>query len=170
MKSQSKGNLLTLFLFLGIISYGHAQSNIGHIDVQKLIIDMPEYKAAEAEINQLENLYKANLDAEKREFQILNEKYQAEAATKSKEENDKIARNIMKRELYIRKKEQVTSEELRKTQIRLQEPIIKKANDAIQKVARQRGLNYVLDSGSGQGVIFANGVDLMNDVKRELGI
>ena len=48
-------------------------------------------------------------------------------------------------------------------------PISEKAQAAIIKVANAQGFDYVLDSTQGQGVILANGKDLMGDVKSELG-
>jgi outer membrane protein len=48
-------------------------------------------------------------------------------------------------------------------------PITEKAQAAISKVADAMGFDYVLDSTQGQGVIIANGADLMIEVKKELG-
>ena len=45
-----------------------------------------------------------------------------------------------------------------------------KARVAIQKVARAKGYDYVLDSSNGAGVIMADGYNLMPDVKKELGM
>ncbi len=49
-------------------------------------------------------------------------------------------------------------------------PVLEKARTTIQKVARAKGYDYVLDSTTGTGVIMADGYDLMPDVKKELGI
>jgi outer membrane protein len=46
---------------------------------------------------------------------------------------------------------------------------LKKRAHAILKVGSDQGFNYVLDSSQGQGVIMANGQDLLADVKAELG-
>ena len=46
---------------------------------------------------------------------------------------------------------------------------LEKAKNAILKVGQAKGFDYVLDSSQGQGVIFAGGSDLMQDVKTELG-
>ena len=48
-------------------------------------------------------------------------------------------------------------------------PITEKAKNAILKVGNSQGFDYVLDSSQGQGVIMANGKDLLADVKSELG-
>jgi outer membrane protein len=46
---------------------------------------------------------------------------------------------------------------------------MEKAQAAIQKVARAKGIQYVLDSTTGSGVLLADGTDLLVDVKKELG-
>ena len=46
---------------------------------------------------------------------------------------------------------------------------MEKAQKAIQKVAKAKGVNYVLDATTGSGVLFAEGIDLLADVKKELG-
>ena len=46
---------------------------------------------------------------------------------------------------------------------------MEKAKKAVEKVAKAQGYQYVLDSATGGGVIFADGKDLFNDVKKELG-
>jgi len=48
-------------------------------------------------------------------------------------------------------------------------PIYDEARAAIQKVAKAQGFNYVLDSMNGQGVLYADGTDLLPAVKKELG-
>jgi outer membrane protein len=52
----------------------------------------------------------------------------------------------------------------------LLKPITEKAKSAILKVARAQGIHYVLDSTQGGGVIMADGKNLLDDVKKELGI
>jgi len=59
--------------------------------------------------------------------------------------------------------------EINKKEKELTAPIIQLANEAIIRVANDQGFDYVLDSTQGQGVILANGKDLMSDVKIELG-
>jgi len=50
-------------------------------------------------------------------------------------------------------------------------PIIEEARLAIQKVARAKGYEFVLDSTPGAaGVLMADGYDLMPDAKAALGI
>jgi outer membrane protein len=48
-------------------------------------------------------------------------------------------------------------------------PIMEKAQAAIKKVAKEKGFNYVLDSTIGNGVLVADGTDILADVKKSLG-
>ncbi|WP_340200266.1 OmpH family outer membrane protein [Ascidiimonas sp. W6] len=166
---QLKTFVIAIALVLGASSYANAQSKIAHINVQQLVNEMPETKAAQAEIKKLEQTYRADLETSAKELQNLYTQYQNEATTKTKEENEKRAEDVRQREVNIRQAEQMAGQELQKKQVELLEPIFKKANDAIQKIAKAQGFNYVLDASAGQGVIFADGKDLMADVKKELG-
>jgi outer membrane protein len=61
------------------------------------------------------------------------------------------------------------SKELQTKQEAIVKPILEKAKAAIQKVAKAKGYQYVLDSTIGAGVLVADGPDLSADVKKELG-
>jgi outer membrane protein len=69
----------------------------------------------------------------------------------------------------IQKYQDDASKSLQDKQIELQKPLTEKALAAIQKVARAKGFQYVLDSTLGSGVLLADGMDLLADVKKELG-
>ena len=51
----------------------------------------------------------------------------------------------------------------------LMTPLLEKARNAITKVGQEQGFNYVIDSSPNGGIILADGKDLIEDVKRELG-
>ena len=68
------------------------------------------------------------------------------------------------------KYEQTAQQDMSKRQEGLIKPIMEKARVAIQKVARAKGYQYVIDSTAGSGLILADGPNLLNDVKKELGM
>ena len=59
--------------------------------------------------------------------------------------------------------------QMQKKEEELTSPIMERLFEAIQAVGKEQGFDYVIDSSKGQGVILANGKDLMNDVKIYLG-
>ena len=72
-------------------------------------------------------------------------------------------------EQSIRQYQAQAQQDLAKKEAELLEPILTQAKDAVVKVAKAQGFDYVLDSTAGQGVILADGKDLLADVKKELG-
>jgi outer membrane protein len=52
----------------------------------------------------------------------------------------------------------------------LYSPLFDKARNAIKKVAADKGIQYVMDSTPGSGLIVSEGEDLLPAVKKQLGI
>lgn len=166
---QLKTLLLATVLCVGTVSFSQAQSKIAHINTNDLITAMPEMKAAQAELEALSKTFQTDLQALGTELQKKSEQYNAEAATKTQEENNKRQEELMTMEqnaIQFRTKAQQEIEEKRDI---LFKPITEKARAAILKVGRAQGFEYVLDSSVGV-TILADGKDLINDVKKELGI
>ena len=69
----------------------------------------------------------------------------------------------------IRQSQQTAAQSLQKKQQELVEPLLKKVKTAIENVAKEKGLQYVLDSSTGSSVIVATGEDLYSVVKKKLG-
>jgi len=105
-----------------------------------------------------------------KEAQKKKKKYQAEATQKTEEENAERARELQATQQKIMQYRQTAQEDLQKKETDLLRPVYEKARTAIQKVAREKGYDYVLDSTTGTGVILADGYNLLSDVKKELGI
>jgi outer membrane protein len=95
--------------------------------------------------------------------------YQAEVDTKTEEENQTRAQEVQSMEASIRQYQQQAQQDLQTKQADLMKPITEKAREAILKVGRAQGFDYVLDSAAGI-TILADGKDLLADVKKELGI
>ncbi|CAN0603314.1 unnamed protein product, partial [Ectocarpus sp. 12 AP-2014] len=147
----------------------NAQSKVAHIDVTQLLSAMPEMKAAEAELKKLQETYNADIQASMTELRNKFTQYQNEAASKSKEENDKRAVELQGYEKNIGEAQQAAQQEFQKKQAELFAPISEKAKAAIEKVAAAQGFDYVIDAQAGGGLIVAKGKDLLPDVKKQLG-
>lgn len=168
-------NFKTLFiatvLVLGTVGIANAQnSKIAHINTQELIEAMPGYTSAMNELEKLQNTYSTSIEDMMKEATTLSQQYQAEAASKTDEENAARAKELEETQGKILDYRQNAARDLQKKETELLKPVFEKARAAIQKVARAKGYDYVLDSTQGSGVILAEGYDLMPDVKKELGI
>ncbi|MFK2819404.1 OmpH family outer membrane protein [Flavobacteriaceae sp. LMIT009] len=166
---QLKNLVLAAVLLIGGTSIMNAQSKVAHINTQELVQAMPETKAAQAEIEKLSKTYQVQIQDMGNEYDAKVKRYDAEAATQTAEENQKRVEEVAGMRQSIAQFQQTAQQELQKKEFDLLKPITEKAKEAILKVARAQGFHYVLDSTQGQGVILADGKDLMEDVKKELG-
>jgi len=166
---QFKTLLLAAALFIGATSFMQAQTTVAHINTQELIQAMPAMKAAQAEMEKLGATYEADIKASITEYQNKMKLYEAEASTKTDEENQKRIAEVQTMQQNIQAFQADAQQQMQKKEVDLLKPITEQAKAAILKVARAQGIKYVLDSTQGGGVIMADGKDLLNDVKKELG-
>ena len=166
---QIKTLLLAAALFIGGTSFMQAQSKVAHINTQELIAGMPDMKVAQSEMDKLGKTYEADIKASVTEYQNKMKLYEAEATTKTDEENQKRLVEVQTMQQNIQQFQGEAQQQMQKKEMDLLKPITEKAKAAILKVARAQGYKYVLDSTQGGGVIMADGKNLLDDVKKELG-
>ncbi len=166
---QLKTLLLATALCIGTVSFTNAQSKVAHINTQELIISMPEYKAAQTQLETLTKSYQAEIQNMATEFQNKVKQYEAEAPTKTDEENAKRGQEIQGMQENIRQYQGEAQKDMQTKEVDLLKPITEKAKSAILKVSRAQGFDYVLDASQGV-VILTDGKNLLDDVKKELGI
>ncbi|GAA4233112.1 OmpH family outer membrane protein [Postechiella marina] len=166
---QFRTFLLATALCFGAVSFTQAQSKVAHINTQELIQAMPEMKAARADLEALTKTYQTDLQTMGTEFQNKVKQYDSEAGTKTAEENTKRAQEVQTMEQNIRQFQGQAQQDMQKKEMDLLKPITEKAKAAILKVSRAQGFDYVLDSAQGV-TILADGKNLLDDVKKELGI
>ena len=167
---QIKTLLIAATLLIGATSFSNAQSKIAHIDTQALLTSMPEMKTAQGQLEKLQKTYDTEIKAMAKEFETKVQQYGNEEGSKTQEENEKRILEVQGMEKNISAYRQQAMEDLRKKELDVYQPILDKARAAIQKVARDQGINYVMDATAGSGLLLADGKDLLVDVKKELGI
>jgi len=164
---KMKSLFVAIMLFVGATSFVNAQNKIAHIDTQALAESMPEMKAAQSQLENLQRTYDTEIKTLVKEFETKIKQYEVEAESKTAEVNAKRAEEVQGMQANINAYRQGAMEDLQKKQEDLIAPILEKARTAIQKVGRSQGYQYVLDSSS---LLLAEGKDLLIDVKKELGI
>lgn len=165
-----KSLLVAVVLLVGATSFVNAQTNMAHIDTQALMEAMPEMKAAQNQLEKLQKTYDTEIKGMAKEFEAKVQQYGNEEGSKTQEENAKRVEEVQGMERNIAAYRQQAMEDLRKRELDVYQPILDKARTAIQKVARAQGIQYVMDSTTGSGLLLADGKDLLADVKKELGI
>lgn len=164
-------NIKTLLVAIVLFTTAFTvNAQVAHINSEELVAAMPETKAMQDQLKTLGQNYDTEYKAQVNALQAKLKKYQDESATKTNQENEKrqaeVAEIQQKLQLYLKS----AQEELQKKEFNLLKPIIDKAQKAIQDVAKEKGIKYVLDSTPGKGLIVFDGEDLMNAVKAKLGI
>ncbi|CAN5265555.1 OmpH family outer membrane protein [soil metagenome] len=167
---QFKTLIIAVALTLGATAFTNAQSKIAHISAQELVETMPAFKEAMGQLEKLQKTYDTEIRDMYSEAQKTMQRYESEAPTKTEEENQKRAMELQGTQRRIQEHGQNAQQDLQKKELDLLKPVYERARTTIQKVARAKGYEYVLDSSTGSGVIMADGYNLMPDVKKELGI
>ncbi len=164
-----KKTIVALILCAATTGFAQAQNSLAHINVQQLLSEMPEMKAAQGELKKLQATYRADIESSMTELKNKYAQYSNEATSKSEEENQKRALELQGYERNIQEAEQAAVQEIQKKQQELFAPISDKAKAAIEKVAAAQGFNYVIDASPGLSLIVAKGKDLLPAVRKELG-
>ena len=167
---QFRTFIIAVALTIGATAFTNAQSKIAHISAQELVESMPAFKEAMTQLEKLQKTYDTEIRDMYAEAQKTMQRYESEAPTKTEEENQKRAMELQSTQRRIQEHGQNAQQDLQKKELDLLKPVYERARTTIQKVARAKGYEYVLDSSTGSGVIMADGYNLMPDVKKELGI
>jgi len=166
---QLKSLLIAAILFIGVSYTASAQAKVAHINVQELMSTMPDMKAANTQLETIGKTYDTEYRTMVTEYQNKLAKYDKEAPTVGDAVNQTRQKEVQDMGDRIQQYQQTAQKELQSKQESILKPILEKARLAIQKVAKAKGYQYVLDSSTGSGVLLAEGPDLLTDVKKELG-
>lgn len=138
---KMKTLLVAIALFVGATSFVNAQSKIAHINAQELIEAMPEYKAAQSQLEKVQKTYDTEIKAMAKELETKMKQYDAEATTKTDEENQKRFQEVQGMQENIQAYRQQALQDLDKKRTDIFKPILEKAQSTIQKVAILRGIS-----------------------------
>lgn len=163
---------LTLVVAMVMASSALFAQKLGRINLQELITAMPEYTQMQTNMEAYSKDLRDNLETIQVE---LNNKYND--YQKNKDTYSDVTRQLKEKELTdlqsrLSEYYDTAQTELNKKQQELMDPIIKKAQEAIKKVAETEGYLSVFDTSIPSMVYYneTQMTDLMAEVKKELGI
>jgi len=143
---------------------------IGHVNSTELLQMMPGKDSAQqaltiyaAELEQQLQVMTKEFESKYQEYQALQTKW-TEIVRKSKETE------LVDLQNRIVDFQETAQEELQGKEAELISPLLKKAQNAINEVAKEKGFNYILDTSAGSVLYFDDGEDIMPLVKKKLGI
>ena len=147
-----------------------AQSKVAHINSSELLQAMPEKEQIKADIEAFAKDLETNMKMMQSEYQAKIQDYEANNAAWSDVVRQSKIRAISDLEGRIQEYQQEAQTTLQQKEQELIQPLLTKAEEAIQEVAKANGYDYVLDTSTGAVLYFTDSEDLLPLVKKHLGI
>lgn len=168
-----KTTILIAFTVIGMNLFAVAQGDtrkFGHVNSQEILSLMPELDTVQRQVEAYQKqLTEEYLELQK-EFDNAYAEYEknannwSEALRKAKEDD------LRRKQQTLVETQQAFQEELNEKQQRLMAPLIEKLDAAVKAVAKEKGLNYVYDTGYGSFLVVDDADNIAADVKKKLGI
>ncbi len=161
--------LMTVVTMFGSIALAQ---KIGHINSNELLLAMPERATIETEIQNHAKQLETQLLTMQRELETKYQDFQAKESLMTEAIREDKIKELTSLEQRLNEFQERAQADLQKKEQELTEPLITKAKGAIDKVAKDNGYTYVLDSGIGFMLYIdeTSGDDIMPLVKKELGL
>tara|TARA_X000001036_G_C20516393_1_gene740290 strand:- start:175 stop:675 length:501 start_codon:yes stop_codon:yes gene_type:complete len=166
---MKKIRISLVILFFAVSFSTFAQSKIAHVNSQEIIGLMPATKAAEAEIQGLEETYTKELETMQKDILEKQQKYASEEKSVSDELNQTRRAELQDQSQRVQAYYSEIQKELQKKNFDLLKPISEELMKAVNAVADRLGIEYVFESPM-QGLLVSNGTDITDEVKKELGL
>ena len=144
------------------------------IDTKYILDKMPEYKTAQKQLDDVAATWQKEIDGMQTELDKMYKDFDAEQVMLSEELKQKRQDQLFTKEKKLRELQRKCfgfEGDLFKKRQELIKPVQDKVYNAVQKLAVQRGYDFILDKSEGITVIFADPkLEKSDDVLRELGI
>ena len=160
----------SLMLIAGTV---HAQK-YAIIDTRYILDKMPDYKAAQKQLDDIAADWQKDIDGKQTELDNMYKSFEAEQVMLSDDLKKKREDQLFNKEKTLRdlqRKRFGFEGDLFKKRQEFIKPIQDKVYNAVQKMAVQRGYDFVLDKSEGITIIFADPkLDKSEDVLKDLGV
>lgn len=144
------------------------------IDTKYILDKLPDYKSAQKNLDEIAAGWQKEVDNMQQELDKMYKDFEAEQVMLSNELRKKREDQLFVKEKTLRdlqRKRFGFEGDLFKKRQELIKPVQDKVYNAVQKLAVQRGYDFILDKSEGITVIFADPkLEKSEDVLRELGI
>ncbi len=151
--------IISILAIVALSSFAVKAQKLGYVDTDYILTSIPEYKAAQGEIDKLSVDWQKEIEAKYTEIDKLYKAYQADAILltddmKKKRENEII--NKEKEVKELQKQRFGVDGELFKKRQELVKPLQDKIYNAVKAVAERGGLAIILDKAGQVSILYAN--------------
>ncbi len=169
MKTLFKFFLVVAFLAFANNTFAQKPLKLAYIDMQELITSMPERDSAMAKLQKVQKQLQDEMELlnvernKKYEDYLANNKNWTDLVRQSREQE------IQAMNQKIEAFRESAMDNMQQEEAKLMQPILEKANKAIETVAKEQGITYVLNI---QAVHYKSpdAQDILSSVKQQLGI
>ena len=165
--------IISILAIVTLMGFTVKAQKIGYVDTDMILNSIPEYKAAQTEIDKLSVDWQKEIEAKYAEIDKLYKIYQAESVLltddmKKKRENEII--NKEKEVKELQKQRFGVDGELFNKRMELVKPIQDKIYSAVKQVAERGGLAFIFDKAGQVSLLYSNSkYDKSEDVLNFMG-
>ena len=171
---MSMNKTILIFALLVLEASISFAQKFGYVDTEFILNQIPEYKAAKAELNKNSADWKKEIEAKYAEINKLHETYQVEKILLTDELCKKREKDIDSKEKDAKALQQQrfgADGDLFKKRMELLKPIQDKVYNAIKSVAEKLHLVVIIDKANDMVMVYANPkYDKSEDVLMFLGV
>ena len=159
-------SLKALIVLCGLLSVAASASTAkyGIVDMQSVILNVAEGKAARAELEKKIKAKEAEFNKKRDELDKLNKDFQSQASLISEEARMNKQKEFQEKFLAMRNDEMAFRENVKREEQKATQGIAAKVEGIVQKLAKEKGLDVVFEINNA-GLVYVNQpVDLTKEV------
>ena len=152
-----------MFVTVGTVS----AQKVASMDYEAVLSAMPETKKMTTDLDTFSKTKGDELNKQAEAFQKEVQQYQAEGAKLTEAQRNAKEAELQKKQQNLQQLQQTAQNDLATRRDTAVKPIIEKLNNAVEKVAKANGFDFIIDSTA---LIYKAGPDATALVKKELGL
>lgn len=157
-----------------VLAFSAQAQKYAVIDTRYILDRMPDYKTAQKQLDDVAAGWQRDIDAEQSSLDNMYKNFEAEQVMLSDDLKKKREDQLFNKEKALRdlqRKRFGFEGDLFKKRQELIKPIQDKVYNAVQRMAVNRGYDFVLDKSEGITIIFADPkLDKSEDILKDLGV
>ena len=165
--------VISLFAFAMYAQTENLTHKVGFADVDYIIMQMPETKQIETELQNLQSQLKQQMDSRVKAFQDKLTEYRQFGTTVPDAVRVNTERELEQMQANIEQLQQDSRANLQKKQGELMEPVYSRVANAINEVAKKEGYTLIINGKIGNLDVVLYGderIDVSDLVLKEMGI
>lgn len=162
-------SLFVLFLFV-LSTSAFGQLNIGYLNAQEVMSQMPERSQVEQELNNFIQQKRTELQERTTEFQDAVAEFQQNQENMSESQIQKKQKQLSQMETEMTQFQQGLQQQIQQRRAKLLQPLYNRMNEAISTVAEKNNLDFVINeaTSNGENVVYYAASEKMDITKQVL--